>query len=73
MHRMNPAPGSPHLRRFKKHFSLLKRYRLFPAHFDGSQIKDLDLTRYVEKQELNFLNSLDLKPHDLEYAALTET
>ena len=71
MNRMNPVPGSPHLRCFKKHFSALGRYRLFPVHFDGSKIKALDLTRYIEKRELNFLNTSDLKPYALEYSALS--
>ena len=71
MHRMNPVPGSPHFALLQEAL-LVKRYRLFPAHLNGSQIKNLDLTRYIEKRELNFLNIADLKPHDLEYAALTE-
>jgi hypothetical protein len=70
MNRMAPVPGSPHLRLFKAHFARLKRYRLFPALFDGSQIKDLDLSRYVEKQELNLLRASDLKPDQAEHAVL---
>src|SRR3954462_5142745 len=47
MNRMNRAPGSPHLRMFKDHLAKVKRYRLFPAEFDGTRIKRLDMSRYI--------------------------
>ena len=71
LHRMNPALNSPHLRLFKAHFARLKRYQIMPAHFDGLGIKEVAHSRFIEKAELNFLRSSDLKPNDLEYAAYT--
>ena len=71
MNRMYPAPDSPHLRLFKIHFARVRRYRLFPAHFQGSEIKAVDSSSSIEKRELNLFNASDLKPEDLEYAAVT--
>ena len=71
MCRMNPSPDSPHLRLFKEHFARVKRYQIFPAWFEGREIKELDESRFIEKAELNFFHSSDLKPKDLEYAAVT--
>ena len=70
MNRMNPAPGSPHLRMFKHHFAKVKRFRIFPAHFSHGNIKDIDFRRYVEKRELILRHTSELKPHELEAAAL---
>jgi hypothetical protein len=71
LNRMNPVPGSPHLRLFKNHFARVHRYRLFPAHFDRGQLREIALDRYIEKRELNLRQSSDLKPHEVEYASLT--
>jgi hypothetical protein len=68
MNRMNPAPGSPHLRMFKDHFAKVKRYRLFPAEFDGTRLTRLDMSRYIEKHQLNLLHTSHLKPHEMEYS-----
>src|ERR1041385_1240823 len=70
MNTMSPTPDSPNLRLFKQGFARLKRYRLFPASFDGSQLRDIDLARYIEKRELNFLHTSGLKPHQPEHAIL---
>src|SRR3954468_6022205 len=56
LNRMSPAPGPPHLRMFKQHFAKTRRYRLFPAHFDGTQIKSFDMDCHIEKTQLNFLH-----------------
>ena len=68
--RMIPAPDSPHLTLFKIHFARAHRYRLFPAHFSQSEIEDIDLSRSIEKKELNLLHTSKLKPHEMEYAAI---
>ena len=70
MNRMNPAPDSPYLRLFKEEFQQCQRYRLFPAHFHGGQLKNVDFTRAIEKREINLLRTTDLKPTELEYAVL---
>jgi hypothetical protein len=71
LNRMTPDPSSPHLRLFKIHFAIVGRYRLFPAHLVGSEIGNVDLTRCIEKQELNLLHTSSLQPQDLEYEAIT--
>jgi hypothetical protein len=71
LHRMNPDPGSPHLRLFKQHFAAAKRYRLLPAHFDAGHIAALDPSRYIEKHELNLFHASDLKPHQAEYSVFS--
>ena len=69
LNRMEPAPNSPHLRLFKTHFALVQKYRLFPVRVTGSQMVDMDFSRAIEKQELNLLQTANLKPEELEYAA----
>ena len=68
--RMVPAADSPHPTLFKIHFGRVHRYRLFPAHFAPSGIQDIDMSRSIEKKELNLLHTSQIKPHELEYAAI---
>jgi hypothetical protein len=71
LNRMTPAPGSPHLRFFKKHLARVRRYRLIPAHFDGQGIRALDESRYIEKRELNVFHSSQVKPDQVEYSVFS--
>jgi hypothetical protein len=71
LHRMNPAPDSPHLRLFKRHFAAAKRYCLLPAHFNAGNIAAIDPARYIEKCELNLFHVSQLKPHQAEYAVFS--
>jgi hypothetical protein len=72
MHRMNPSPGSKNLERFKKAFSDFGFYRVFPAHVANHQIEDMDLSLYVEKREIHFVHTSEIKPGDPEYAVFAK-
>jgi hypothetical protein len=71
MHRMNPSPGSPNLRMFKKAFNDFGVYRLFPAHVVNNQIRDMDVSLYVEKREIHFVHT-EIKPSDPEHAVFAK-
>lgn len=72
MHRMNPSPGSPHLEMFKQAFKDFGYYRLFPAHVTKSEIKEMDVSLYVEKRDIHFVQASDIKPGDSEYAVFAK-
>ena len=72
MHRMNPSPGSPNLRMFKKAFNDFGFYRLFPAHVVNNQIQDMDLSLYIEKREIHFVHTSEIKPSDPEQAVFAK-
>jgi len=72
MHRMNPAPGSQNLERFKKAVADFGFYRLFPAHVANHQIHDQDLSLYVEKREIHFTQAENLRSGEPEYAVLAK-
>lgn len=73
MHRMNPSPGSPNLRMFKKAFKDFGYYRLFPAHVTTSEIKEMDVSLYIEKRDIHFIQASDIKPGDPEYAVFAKS
>jgi hypothetical protein len=58
IHRMNPSPGSPNLRMFKQAFNDFGYYRLFPAHVADNEVKEMDVSLYVERAR----NSLSSAP-----------
>jgi hypothetical protein len=72
LHRMNPAPGSKNLERFKKAVADFGFYRLFPAHVANNQIEDMDVSLYVEKREIHFVQAADIQPGDLEHAVFAK-
>jgi hypothetical protein len=72
MHRMNPAPGSQNLERFKKAVADFGFYRLFPAHVANHQIHDQDLSLYVEKREIHFTQAENLRPGEPEYTVFAK-
>jgi hypothetical protein len=72
MHRMNPAPGSQNLERFKKAVADFGFYRLFPAHVANHQIHDQDLSLYIEKHEIHFTQAENLRSGEPEYAVFAK-
>ena len=68
MHRMNPAPSSKNLERFKQVLNEFGFYRLFPAHVANQQIQDMDVSLYIEKREIHFVQIADIHPNDPEHA-----
>jgi hypothetical protein len=72
MHRMNPSAGSQNLARFKQAFNDFGFYRLFPAHVANHQIGDMDVSVYVEKREIHFVQTSEIKPGEPEYAVFAK-
>src|SRR5437667_2301679 len=72
MHRMNPSAGSQNLEKFKRAFKDFEFYRLFPAHVANYQIEDMDVSLYVEKREIHFVHTSEIKPGDPEYAVFAK-
>jgi len=69
MHRMNPAPGSPHLPNFKRVYGIHRRFLLIPAEIDMKTMQatpHLDLA--IEKREINFLDAPSIGKNDPEAA-----
>ncbi len=69
---MTPPPGSLNLRNFRKAFNDFRFYYLFPAHVGSSQILDMDLSLYIEKREIHFVHTSEIKSQDPEYAVFAK-
>ena len=54
--------------RFKQALNEFGLYRLFPAHVANQQIQDMDVSLYIEKREIHFVQIADIHPNDPEYA-----
>jgi hypothetical protein len=72
MHHMNSSPESPNLRMFKKAFEDFGYYRLFPAHVVNNEIHGMELSLYVEKREIHFVHSSEIKANDPEHAVFAK-
>jgi hypothetical protein len=67
--RMN-SRNSPNLANFKKAFAHFGFYRIFPAHVSNARIIDMELSLYIEKKELHFIQSSNIKAGDPESVVL---
>jgi hypothetical protein len=68
LNRMTPAPGSPHLARFKRDFAKHKRYFLLPVSADLKPEVELA----IEKTEILFRNASEVRSDDLDAAGFPE-
>jgi hypothetical protein len=57
---------------FKKAFKDFGYYRLFPVHVTNNQIKEMDVSLYVEKRDIHFVHTSEIKPGDSEYAVFAK-
>jgi hypothetical protein len=53
---------------FKKAFNDFGYYRLFPAHVADNEIKEMDVSLYIEKRDIHFVDTSEIKSNDPEYA-----
>jgi hypothetical protein len=67
-HRMNPDPSSKNLEMFKSEYSRTGAYYLIPCVIskDLTQIKPI-MNLAIEKNDVIFRNSKEIKKHDLDY------
>jgi len=72
LHRMNPAPGSPHLQGFKTDVGRYGRYHFLPVTGDSTNLTPhFDLT--IEKTAILFRRVEDIGPGDLDTIALKDS
>jgi hypothetical protein len=69
IHRMNPSPGSPYLKRFKEAYKQHGKYLLVPAAITNNLDKPFDpyFDFAISKTQIYFRNVSEITEHDIDY------
>lgn len=70
---MNPSPESENLAMFKEAVEHIGFYRLFPAHVTNNELKDMDISLYVQKTKIQLVHTSAIKSTDPEYAVFAKS